>query len=67
MCLLAKILMCLPGWAEPDPRSVPGVQIEEAEVSHTRYSLELLTTAHELNKRSNVQTGRLMQHLNQVY
>ncbi len=32
-------------------------------MSHTRISLELLTTAHELNKRGEAQSGRLMQHL----
>ena len=42
------------------------MQTEEAEVSHTGLSLELLTTAHELYKRSNVQTGRLMQHLTAI-
>ena len=32
-------------------------------MSHTRISLELLTTAYELYKRGEVPAGRLLQHL----
>ena len=39
------------------------LQIEDSEVSHTRISLELLTTAYELYKRGEVPAGRLLQHL----
>ncbi|KAK9825992.1 hypothetical protein WJX74_003805, partial [Apatococcus lobatus] len=39
------------------------LEIEESEVSHTRISLELLTTALELYKHGEVPAGRLLQHL----